>query len=302
MFAIGLFKKVMLADRISGYANPVFTAAAEGKSVGAMEAWGGALAYTLQLYFDFSGYSDMAIGLARMFNVRMPVNFHSPYQARSIIEFWRRWHMSLSRFLREYLYIPLGGNRSGKARRYVNLLITMLLGGFWHGAGWTFVAWGALHGLYLVVNNLWRDVRARLLGQRPVGKAERLSGWALTFLAVVVGWVLFRAADIDSAGLLLMSMAGANGLTLPGISTVPSVGIQQVAWTTMLLAIAFVVPNSQQMLEHFRPGLHGLEGASTPWLRLYWAPTRRWAAAMAALTAIAVLGMSKVSEFLYFQF
>jgi D-alanyl-lipoteichoic acid acyltransferase DltB (MBOAT superfamily) len=119
------------------------------------EAWGGALAYTFQLYFDFSGYSDMAIGLSRLFGIRLPLNFDSPYKATNIIDFWRRWHMTLSRFLRDYLYLPLGGNRKGKVRRYANLMVTMLLGGLWHGAGWTFVIWGGLHGFYLIVNHAW---------------------------------------------------------------------------------------------------------------------------------------------------
>src|SRR5450830_1540606 len=155
MFAIGLFKKVVLADSVAGYANQGFGAAASGVSLTPIEAWSAALSYTFQLYFDFSGYSDMAIGLSRMFGIRLPLNFDSPYKAASITEFWRRWHMTLSRFLRDYLYIPLGGNRKGPTRRYVNLLTTMVLGGLWHGAGWTFVAWGALHGAYLCIDHVW---------------------------------------------------------------------------------------------------------------------------------------------------
>ncbi|MGH7152377.1 MAG: MBOAT family O-acyltransferase, partial [Acetobacteraceae bacterium] len=149
MFAIGLVKKTLLADGIAPFAGPVFTAAAQGTPIDLLPAWGAALAYTCQLYFDFSGYSDMAIGAARCFGIRFPANFNSPYKSTSIIEFWRRWHITLSRFLRDYLYIPLGGNRRGRVRRYVNLMVTMLLGGLWHGANWTFVAWGGLHGLYL---------------------------------------------------------------------------------------------------------------------------------------------------------
>ena len=142
IFCIGLCKKVLIADEIAVYVAPVFGAAAEGRAVGLADAWLGALAYTLQLYFDFSGYSDMAIGLSKMIGVRLPLNFASPYKAVNIIEFWRRWHMTLSRFLRDYLYIPLGGDRKGAARRYLNLLATMVLGGLWHGAGWTFIVWG----------------------------------------------------------------------------------------------------------------------------------------------------------------
>jgi alginate O-acetyltransferase complex protein AlgI len=142
IFTIGLAKKVMLADTAALYASPGFDAVAAGARPDALAAWGAALAYTAQLYFDFSGYSDMAIGAGLLFGIRLPVNFASPYRAESIIDFWHRWHITLSRFLRDYLYVPLGGNRKGRARRYVNLLITMVLGGFWHGAGWTFVIWG----------------------------------------------------------------------------------------------------------------------------------------------------------------
>ncbi|MFQ5488405.1 MAG: MBOAT family O-acyltransferase, partial [Gammaproteobacteria bacterium] len=142
IFCIGLFKKVLLADGMAQFSEPVFAAAAGGLELSFFEAWGGALAYTLQIYFDFSAYSDMAIGLAWMFGIRLPLNFASPYKAINIIEFWRRWHMTLSRFLRDYLYIPLGGNRKGRERRHLNIMATMLLGGLWHGAAWTFVVWG----------------------------------------------------------------------------------------------------------------------------------------------------------------
>ena len=169
-----------------------------------LNAWIGALAYTFQIYFDFSGYCDMAIGLANLFGVRLPVNFYSPYQAGSIIEFWRRWHMTLSRFLRDYLYIPLGGNRRGGQVR--NLMLTMLLGGLWHGANWTFVAWGGLHGVYLVVNHAWRrrfPAGARSPWMRLTGCA---ASWALTCLCIVVAWVVFRADNLDAAAAMLSSM------------------------------------------------------------------------------------------------
>src|SRR5262249_28616579 len=157
-------------------------------------------------YFDFSGYSDMAIGLSRLFGVRLPANFDSPYKARNIIEFWRRWHMSLSQFLRDYLYIPLGGNRHGKGRRYLNLMITMLLGGLWHGANWTFVAWGGLHGIFLACNHGWhrlRELAGFPAGANPLG---RLVGTALTFLAVVASWVIFRAESLPAAMSILKAM------------------------------------------------------------------------------------------------
>src|SRR2546422_1082067 len=178
IFTIGLAKKVLLADTAALYASPLFDAVAAGARPDVLAAWGSALAYTAQLYFDFSGCSDMAIGGRLLFVIRLPINFASPYNAGSIIEFWHRWHITLSRFLREYLYIPLGGNRKGPWRRYVNLLITMLLGGLWHGAGWTFVVWGALHGFYLMVNHLWRALRQHLGGgpETSTGFGRRLGG------------------------------------------------------------------------------------------------------------------------------
>ena len=216
MFSMGLFKKVVLADGVAVHANAVFDAAAAGQTLSFFEAWCGSIAYTLQLYFDFSGYSDMALGLARVFGIRLPLNFYSPYKARSIIDFWRRWHITLSRFLREYLYFSLGGNRHGKARRYFNLLLTMLLGGLWHGAAWTFVLWGALHGIYLVINHAWRSVRCRFAqGNIVLQSFEAFVYHALTFLAVVVAWVYFRAEDLNIAHNVLSGMAGLNGIALP---------------------------------------------------------------------------------------
>jgi D-alanyl-lipoteichoic acid acyltransferase DltB (MBOAT superfamily) len=207
IFTIGLFKKVVLADGIQPFVGPAFDAG-PGHVLTGFEAWGASLAYSLQLYFDFSGYSDMAIGLSRLFNVELPLNFNSPYKSRNIVEFWRRWHMTLSRFLRDYLYVPLGGNRLGLPRRYVNLMLTMLLGGLWHGAGWTFVIWGGLHGLYLVINHAWQAVRARVgldaIGSRWTTAAAVL----LTFVAVDVAWVFFRAKSLDAALRMLDAMSG----------------------------------------------------------------------------------------------
>lgn len=187
IFTIGMFKKVILADQFALYATPVFDGAASGVQSMFFEAWIGALAYTLQLYFDFSGYSDMAIGLSRLFNIRLPLNFDSPYKASNIVDFWRRWHMTLSTFLRDYLYIPLGGSRHGQLNRYRNLIATMLLGGLWHGAGWNFVLWGGLHGLYLAINHGWHA----LTGSATSGRVAHVFGVLLTFTAVTVAWVFF---------------------------------------------------------------------------------------------------------------
>lgn len=212
LFTLGLCKKTLLADALSPYATAVFNGVQHGVTVGilptAYEAWAGALAYTLQIYFDFSGYTDMALGIALMFGIRLPVNFNSPYKSTSIIEFWRRWHMTLSRFLRDYLYIPLGGNRHGKLRRYFNLMVTMLLGGLWHGAGWTFVLWGALHGVYLTINHLWREIVAeRFLQWMPAWLSAPFGG-LLTFMAVVSAWVMFRSSDLSQALAILKAMYG----------------------------------------------------------------------------------------------
>jgi len=169
---------LVLADGVAPFATPVFTAAAAGHSLTLLEAWVGALAYTLQLYFDFSAYSDMAIGLSRMFGIKLPLNFNSPYKAANIVDFWRRWHMTLSRFLRDYLYFTLGGNRKGTIRRYINLMVTMLLGGLWHGAGWTFIIWGGLHGLYLCIKSRLDQVTyigARRLPCRHSGARHSLA-------------------------------------------------------------------------------------------------------------------------------
>ena len=201
-FVIGLFKKVGIADACAPWARQVFDTAG---AVSCADAWRGALAWTMQLYFDFSGYSDMAIGLAMLFNVRLPDNFNAPYRAASIADFWRRWHITLSRFLRDYLYIPLGGNRRGSGRRLVNVFVTMLLGGLWHGAGWTYVIWGAYHGVLLVIHHVWRTIVPQSL---PLPLAR-----VVTFALVVIGWVMFRAPSVDKAFTLLANMFGLRGAT-----------------------------------------------------------------------------------------
>ena len=302
IFAVGLFKKVILADGLAEFAVPVFDAAKSGEKLTFLAAWAGVLAYTFQLYFDFSGYSDMAIGLARMFGIVFPANFNSPYKATSIIDFWRRWHMTLSRFLRDYLYIPLGGGRHGSARRYANLMITMLLGGLWHGAGWTYVIWGGLHGVFLVVNHVWRGARARYLGavRLPAGVAE----WParlLTFAAVVVAWVFFRADSLAAARAIFEGMAGLNGITK---SDPHYFGVGELRWIVTMFMIVWALPNVQQLLHRHRPALETYPGEVSPprWARLTWRPTRSWAWLTAALIATAVINLTRVSEFLYYQF
>lgn len=273
----------------------------------------------------------MAIGAARMFGIVLPVNFHSPYKATNIIEFWRRWHMTLSAFLRDYLYIALGGNRAGRLMRYRNLMLTMLLGGLWHGAGWTFVAWGALHGVYLCINHAWRHTTTRLFpqGLLPVPLAKALS-WLVTFVAIVVGWVFFRAGSFDAALSVLQGMAGLNGIALPnaiaarldavwpvlarlGFGTYLGGGSQFVftwLWIAALLPIALILPNTQQIMRQAQPGLHLHSGRTDDELqpaprladKLAWRNTTGWAIGIGLLAAISVLAMTRISEFLYFQF
>jgi D-alanyl-lipoteichoic acid acyltransferase DltB (MBOAT superfamily) len=250
-FACGLAKKVLIADSVAPAANRAFMLA-ESHSLGMTDSWFGALAYTTQIYFDFSGYSDMAIGLALLFGIRLPLNFNSPYKATSIIDFWRCWHMTLSRFLRDYLYIPLGGSRHGPLRRQINLIITMLLGGLWHGASWTFVVWGGLHGAYLQVNHAWRHLVAksprlqRLLARYP--RAAALCAWAVTFSAVVVAWVFFRAASFTAAANMLAGM-------FAGSRTIDArlVDAHTAFYIVFGLALAFLARNSQQLFTGIFP-------------------------------------------------
>lgn len=326
LFSIGLFKKVVLADGVAPYSTQIFGAAANGTSVNFIEAWVGALAFTLQLYFDFSGYSDMAIGLARLFGIRLPINFNSPYKAVNIIEFWRRWHITLSNFLRDYLYIPLGGNRHGEVRRNLNLMITMLLGGLWHGAGWTFVLWGGLHGLYLLINHQWRLFRQRYLGHdlnQTRGWMSRLS-LLLTFGAVVVGWVLFKAESTATAWMLLRGMVGLNGIQFDPLMPNIQLEIEQVEDVyeidpvmaiikiLVLLGVVWFLPNTQQWLEAWMENTDSSSSAVVKpvrstvktqlWKHLKWRPNLYWAVLSAILTAVALLNLAKVSEFLYFEF
>ncbi len=300
LFTVGLAKKVLFADTFGEYVAPVFGAAEDGVTPGFVVCWIGALAYTLQIYFDFSGYCDMAIGLSRMFGIDLPINFNSPYKAWNIIEFWRRWHMTLSQFLRDYLYIPLGGNRFGPARRYLNLMITMLLGGLWHGASWTFVVWGGLHGAYLITNHLWRNGYTRLgYGRRDGSPLGRSIGTGITFFAVVVAWVYFRAHSLDSANTLVAGMFGFNGIgfhhTLieEPLVELRTLGIKRFLGCLMLgLIIVWAFPNSQTLVI----------AKGGPASRLGWSPSLAWALSYGLLLGVSLLFILRTSEFLYFQF
>lgn len=293
LFSFGLFKKIVLADSFAGLATPVFTAAEAG-NIDCVSAWIGALAYSFQIYFDFSGYTDMAIGLGRMFGIRLPINFNSPYKSLSIIEFWRRWHITLSRFLRDYLYIPLGGNRHGQWRWACNLMTVMLLGGLWHGAAWTFVIWGGLHGFGLVVNHLWRRYGRTAF---PSLQARSLA-WLATFLVVVIAWVFFRAPNVTTALHILWAMT-----TPTGSITVP---IDALGWLILGLLITTQLPNTQQIMARGRPALGAVRVERNALLRrISWSPTAAWAVGSGVVFLLGIARywtLNTPPEFIYFNF
>jgi len=290
IFSIGLFKKVVIADTFAVWATQGFDVAT---TLNLFEAWATSLSYTLQLYFDFSGYTDMAIGLALLFNIRLPINFNSPYKATNIQDFWRRWHMTLSRFLRNYVYIPLGGNKKGEFRTYNNLMATFVIGGLWHGAGWTFIFWGFLHGLALIVQRFWSKLGFKLW---------TWLAWLITFNFVNIAWVFFRAKEWDDAVKVLGSMFSSNDIVLPTFLAskfdfLSSHGVEFGAAATnlsaaakdvfFLLAIGLILilftKNSMEKLELFKPNA-----------------TNNFIFIMAF--TISFYKLSGYSEFLYFRF
>jgi alginate O-acetyltransferase complex protein AlgI len=287
MVIIGLVKKIVLADGLEPLVAPVFDQPA---APGLLPAWFAAIAFGLELYFDFSGYCDMAIGLSRLFGLRLPINFDSPYQACSIIDFWRRWNMTLSRFLRSYLYIPLGGNRAGLGQSG-NILITMALGGLWHGPGWTYVAWGGLHGLYLCVNHAWLRL---MLGRQPIPGGRALAP-AATLIAVTIAWVVFRAPSLNKAGWIFAGMAGGNGSGVIDASSFASG-----AWLAGLLLLVLLAPNSQAIMAQAAPAL-GMSGRAAPaWLT--WRASPLWASLAGVAAAAAIVRLDESLPFFYFQF
>ncbi len=263
-FAIGLFKKVVIADHLAVAADRGFSGYDQ---LTLIDGWVCTLSYTFQLYFDFSGYCDMAIGSARMLNIHLPINFSSPYKAHNIQDFWRRWHITLSRWLRDYIYIPLGGNRCSKTREFVNLVVTFLIGGIWHGAGWTFVLWGLFHGIGVGLHRFWHEKKVKIPHPLKI---------AVTFSVVHLLWVLFRAESCNQAIKIYRSMLGLNGFMLPdnyikGIKSFTGVDLadwtyavsdwnQIYGWQNLLvipliMVVAFILPNSQQVVLKFRHGL-----------------------------------------------
>jgi D-alanyl-lipoteichoic acid acyltransferase DltB (MBOAT superfamily) len=310
LFTIGLFKKVVIADSVAPIANLTFAQVDGGEGILPLAAWLGAFAYTVQLYFDFSGYADMALGVARMFGIRLPVNFNSPYQANNIIDFWRRWHMTLSHFLRDYLYIPLGGNRKGPVLKYINIIITMLLGGLWHGAGWNFLIWGALHGLFLCLNHLWIYIWSGISITIP-SVIGTLFSRSLTLIAVVVAWVFFRAettngamamvdamlqipqliSQISHVVLTTVTFESATNLTIEGVLSLK----QSVILMFAALGLSLLMPNSQSLINRLED--HALQRKSISLSYGY----AVFAGVALSFTLLA-LNSVESSEFLYFQF
>jgi D-alanyl-lipoteichoic acid acyltransferase DltB (MBOAT superfamily) len=288
IFFMGFFKKVAIADTFAICATQGFDVS---KSLNMLEAWTASLSYTFQLYFDFSGYTDMAIGAALLFNIKLPMNFFSPYKAVNIQEFWRRWHITLSMFLRDYLYIPLGGNRKGRFRTYINLFITFLLGGIWHGAGWTFVVWGALHGTALVIHRIWHELGLRL---------PKLLGWFVTFMFINITWVFFRATNFDDAIKVLKGMFTGELVLPTWVKSLPqellsSIDVKIGKWSGIYGSEAYIgwwvlagfiitlaLPNSMQYKEKFKPNLFYLT--------------------LTVLFSLAIFMLYRKSEFIYFNF
>ncbi|MBS0286836.1 MAG: MBOAT family protein [Proteobacteria bacterium] len=321
IFIIGLFKKVGIADNLAPIADQVFKLAAMGEIPTFWEGWTGALCYSFQLYFDFSGYSDMAIGLAKLFGINLPINFNSPYKAANIIDFWRRWHITLSRFLRDYLYIPLGGNKHGTFNRYKNLMLTMLLGGLWHGAGLNFILWGALHGAYLIVNHLWQQIYKNSKLNFSHLLSYRYACHVLTFLSVVFAWVLFRAENFESAMRMYQAMSGSAGIQLPARLTVY---LEQFSLSSLFIAngmfhhllfqwqeallmltaaviVCFSFPNTIAFMNNYYPIKQEYFGNQRT-LSVAFKPTVLWALFLSLLAFICLTLLSHPSEFLYYKF
>ena len=298
LFTIGLAKKSLIADNLAPFADAIFNAAGRGTHLGATDSWLGMLFFAFQIYFDFSAYSDMALGSSLMLGIRLPVNFHSPYKAASIIEFWRRWHISLSAFLRDYLYISLGGNRQGRSQRYLNLFITMLLGGLWHGASWTFMLWGGLHGLYLSINHAFRHATRNMRAPAALKLPLHAASVALTFLATSLAWIVFRAPDLASARNVAEGLVGMGHSAVVSFSPLAAVAL------LLLFGMVWFMPNSMELMWRHNPALPSpYENQPVkPAPFLSWKPTPLNAAAYGLLCIVAVLALSNLKPFIYFQF
>lgn len=315
---VGLFKKVVIADGFGLFATPVYTLAEQGGSLATMDALAGVFSYAFQLYFDFSGYSDMAIGLGCLFGIKLPVNFFSPYRALNISDFWRMWHATLSRFLRDYVYSPLGGFLCSPRRQRFNLFATMFIGGVWHGAGWTFVVYGLCHGSYVVIHQLWRikvSGPLELLGRKDYKLAAQL----LTFLVVVFTLVIFRAESLAAAAHVtgavfhwggwefmpdyLLALEQSKTLEFTSMLLGDSYPVQAVFSLLFLaLAICWFFPNTSQLFRGTGVMNEQTATGREPVINWQWKANRRWAIYIALLAVASMLNLTEVSEFLYFQF
>jgi alginate O-acetyltransferase complex protein AlgI len=345
IFVLGLAKKLLIADNLAQYATPIFTVSAEGNSIMLFEAWIGALAYTFQLYFDFSAYSDMAIGLSLMFNVRLPLNFNSPYKAISIIDFWQRWHMSLTSYIRQYIYTPLmlfcvrmGIGRSKQADLFYTLIIpnmiVFLLLGLWHGANWTFVLFGAMNGIMLIINHLWRRRSYwKRDKSKPMALSSRLAAWLFTFIGVVFSFVMFRAESVSSAIEMFRGMLGFNGISLPvsfrdyistfvdsvrypflkfdGVNTLSGVDVSSsLSIIITAFVIALIFPNIRQIMRNYKTNWQDYAGRGSSISTdigfiaksIIWRPSLLASILLVIVFLLCVENMSRVSEFLYFEF
>jgi alginate O-acetyltransferase complex protein AlgI len=351
VFLAGLFKKVIVADGIATYAKPVFAAAAQGMPPSFLEAWGGALAYAMQIYFDFSGYSDMAIGLGLLFGISLPLNFASPYKASGIIEYWQTWHMTLTRFLTSYIFNPvvmaltrkrlaagkpvLRPGRTGLSTFLVMLagptMLTMFVSGVWHGAGWQFVIFGLLHGIFLTVNHGWRNIKARLSWwpTKSFASFRHAASVLITFLCATLALVFFRSADVSAALRMVDGMIGWNGLALPDylgrfdiiqavteklglpIKVLPLFSIHELYWLPILFCIVWFLPNVEQWMRHYRTALN--TNLSAIWYEgrfLEGTPIAVWHPTLACGCVVSAIGLFALlkafshapTEFLYFQF
>lgn len=294
LFSIGLFKKVVIADNIDAmFVAPIFNHSLDG-AITFWEGWVGAVGYAFRIYYDFSGYSDMAIGLARCFGIEFPVNFNSPYKAKSLQEFWKRWHITLSNFLRDYLYIPLGGNRAGEIRQYTNVILTMFLAGLWHGAGWGFMIWGFMHGAGIAINHWVR--RHVTFYQRWPDKIQIVLAWICTFTFICVAWVAFRAETLHSLGNMWAGMAD-----ITQILTIDSAlyKIWHAPLLLLLLAHCLLVPNTYQLIASYMSPerLQGIQSISWSWR-----PSVVWAVTAGVLFYCGFLMLGHVNSFIYFQF
>ena len=297
VFVIGLFKKIAIADSMAPLADAGFSAV-NGSAISAVSGWTATLAYTCQIYFDFSGYSDMAIGLGWMFSIKLPINFNSPYKATSIVDFWRRWHITLSTFLRDYLYFPLGGSRRGSIRRYVNLLTTMLLGGIWHGAGWNFIVWGGLHGAFLCVNHGWSN----LTGRRQQGVHRKYiwmaSSWLVTMLSVIAAWVVFRTETLAAASSMLQALTFQSNIP----SLIDGASVQNLAIVVCVFLSCTFLPNTQQLMSGYLDEADKPRQSESAWAWATWRPNAFRGVMTAMLFMVAISLLTRVKTFLYFQF